>query len=126
MKLCTGLRRRFPERLRGAKRVCRTVAARYDPTGARVRDGRNQSLQFLRVNQLLMSKAACCEIRYALGKPSEFLRRLRDKHLTMRLEPTAVVDDARNALPHFHRRDRQRKLCDMPCELTHAASIDAR
>ena len=73
-----------------------------------------------------MSKAACSKIRYALGKPGEFLRRLRNKHLTMRLESTVVVDNARNALPHFHRRDRQRNLGDMPCELAHAASIDAR
>jgi hypothetical protein len=49
-----------------------------------------------------------------------------DQHLAVAFEAAGVVEQLFDALPDFHRADRERDLGDVPCKLTDAAGVHPR
>jgi thiamine pyrophosphate-dependent acetolactate synthase large subunit-like protein len=112
-------------RLRGAKRIGRAVAARHDPSRAVLRHRGDQSTELLAVDQLLVREAPALEVVDAGAKALQLVFVLGDQHLSVAVEAAVVAHELLDALPDRHRRDRQRDLGDVARQLPHAAGIDA-
>jgi len=70
-----------------------------------------------------VGEAECVQLGDARAAGIEFGVVLGDQHLAVTFEAAGIVDQLFNALPNFHRADRERDLGDMPGELADAAGI---